>query len=532
MIQDREGSIYVSTFEDGKRLLKKVDPQAKGFSSQIELTNGASGLYDGGGDYDFYFDDGSNLTGFMLDGSSKILLNWVGSNIIFSNLNRLTALEDGNFIGWYQDIEEDEEGYLVLLKKVDPSQVADQTVIVFGGLYLNEQVKKQAVTYNKSQNKYRIVLRDYSGEDDPEGRMNADILAGDVPDILDLSSVPVDKYISKGMLLDLYPLIDQDPELKREDFIDNILKALEKDGKLYYISPTFNVSTLAASKKDVGDKKALTIDDLTELESKHKGSRAFSSLSSNSRVLDLLCRNNFDQFIDWTTGKCSFDSEDFVKMLEYAGTYPDEEKINYDDDTDLLKDIKDKKTLFMETYGMTFEDVEMYNQVFGEDVAFIGLPSADKGIGIDVNSMVGIYAKSPNVEGAWDFYRTMLTREYIGSPHNYVSGLPLRKDAYEDQEKKVTTTEKYTDDFGNEVLPLQSTWGFESMTIDIKPLTKEQAQMMRDVIAAADHKVVYNTDLMDIITEEAGAYFSGAKSAKETAGIIQNRVSTYVNENR
>jgi hypothetical protein len=37
---------------------------------------------------------------------------------------------------------------------------------------------------------------------------------------------------------------------------------------------------------------------------------------------------------------------------------------------------------------------------------------------------------------------------------------------------------------------------------------------------------------MNIITEEAANYFNGQKSLDETADIIQNRVTTYVNENR
>lgn len=37
---------------------------------------------------------------------------------------------------------------------------------------------------------------------------------------------------------------------------------------------------------------------------------------------------------------------------------------------------------------------------------------------------------------------------------------------------------------------------------------------------------------MTIISDETGAYFSGQKSAKEVADIVQNRVSNYVNENR
>ena len=39
-------------------------------------------------------------------------------------------------------------------------------------------------------------------------------------------------------------------------------------------------------------------------------------------------------------------------------------------------------------------------------------------------------------------------------------------------------------------------------------------------------------DLAPIVTEPAGAYFAGDKSLAETARLIQNRASLYVNESR
>ena len=41
---------------------------------------------------------------------------------------------------------------------------------------------------------------------------------------------------------------------------------------------------------------------------------------------------------------------------------------------------------------------------------------------------------------------------------------------------------------------------------------------------------IVNEELINIITEETGAFFKGQKSAKETADIIQNRVQIYMKE--
>ncbi|MCR5417562.1 MAG: hypothetical protein K6E84_01440 [Lachnospiraceae bacterium] len=536
IVNDKDGNVLYVLSEEGKLTANVIDPAKKSAGKSIEIVGNSNQPFSGGlGEYDFYMNDSNNLVGYKMDGSSKTLLNWVGSNINSQYVTHLAALPGNSFFTDYNDYsEEGGETGIKLLKKVDPSVVAGKVAITYGGMYIDESVKAQAIKYNKSQNKYQIILRDYSNEEDPAGKFNADLLAGDVPDLIDLSSLPVDKYVAKGMLADLYPFIDKDPDLNKEDFIDNILKTLETDGKLYYISPTFSLNLLGADKDVVGDKTNITLDDLIALEEKYEGSKAFSSnYTSNSSALLTLCQNNYESFIDWNTGKCSFDSDEFVKTLEYANTYPSDEDINYDDQEGTTEMLRSKKTLFTELYNLSFEEIELYDSVFNHKAAFIGYPSDSKKIGISTYNMVGIYAKSANAEGAWDFYRTMLTREYMSDQINSgYGGMPTRKDAYADLEKKVTATKAYTDDFGHEIEPIGGTWGMDDVEVEIKPLNEDQVALMRDIVANVDHRVDMDNDIMNIITEEAGALFSKQKSAKEVAGIIQNRVSTYVNENR
>ena len=42
----------------------------------------------------------------------------------------------------------------------------------------------------------------------------------------------------------------------------------------------------------------------------------------------------------------------------------------------------------------------------------------------------------------------------------------------------------------------------------------------------------YDTKISEIVTDVAGSYFAGDKTLDDAAGLIQNRVNTYVNENR
>ena len=66
----------------------------------------------------------------------------------------------------------------------------------------------------------------------------------------------------------------------------------------------------------------------------------------------------------------------------------------------------------------------------------------------------------------------------------------------------------------------------------IKPSTQEEVDMYMDLIDNTKKVGGWNQAILDIIIEESKAYFSGDKNVDETADIIQNRVKTYVNENR
>lgn len=43
---------------------------------------------------------------------------------------------------------------------------------------------------------------------------------------------------------------------------------------------------------------------------------------TKSGMLYTLLAYDLDSYIDWETGKCSFDSEDFQKVLEFVNTFP------------------------------------------------------------------------------------------------------------------------------------------------------------------------------------------------------------------
>ena len=529
----KDGKIVVgdSSGEDGAKVqVLDVDAQKWGesykmdfqyFSSSDSLMNGI--------EYDFYYKDDSGIYGYDIASKKGTkLMDFVASNVSSDNSYSIFPIAKDTMMGTIWD---GENSKLVLYKKVDPSTITDKETITVGAMYVDDNIKKAAIAFNKKSNKYQVEFKDYSNEEDPQTKMNADIIAGNVPDILCLSGLSVDQYAEKGILEDLTPYYEKDSDVSTDDLIPSVAKAMQIDGKYYYIAPGFYVNTLVGAAKTVGTEPGWTMDDLKKILDEHKDARPFYSENKNDNLYSFITMNISD-YVDWSTGECSFDGQDFKDILEICNRGSNEETEYSEDSPSEPSLVKEGKVLLTNGGSLDMESVELYEAMFNGDITFIGYPNKDKdGSYFSFDNQLGIYSKSKVKDAAWEFLKTFLTKEYQGDRNNLYSN-PTRQDAFDMLVKSKTATEKYTDELGNEVEPLQSGWGWDDLNVEIGPLTEKQAQMYIDLVNNTDKTGEYNDEIGNIITEEAKAYFSGQKSLDETADVIQNRVKTYVNENR
>lgn len=529
----KDGKILVadSSGDKGAKVqILDVDAQKWGESYKLDLQYfSSSDALMNGIEYDFYYKDDAGIYGYdIASKKSTKVMDYVASNISSDNSYSITPIAKDTMMGttW------DESGSkVVIYKKVDPSTIIDKETITVGAMYVDDNVKKAAIAFNKKNNKYQIEFKDYSNEEDPQTKMNADIIAGNVPDILCLSGLSVNQYVEKGILEDLTSYYEKDSDVSVDDMIPSVAKAMQIDGKYYYIAPGFYVNTLVGAAKTVGTEPGWTMDDLKKLLDEHKDARPFYSENKNDNLYSFITMNISD-YVDWSTGECTFDGQDFKDILEICNRGTNEETDYSEDSPSEPSLVKEGKVLLTNGGSLDMESVELYEAMFNGDITFIGYPNKDKdGSYFSFDKQLGIYSKSKNKDAAWEFLKTFLTKEYQGDRDNLYSN-PTRQDAFDMLVKSKTATKKYTDELGNEVEPLESGWGWDDLNVDIGPLTDKQAQMYIDLVNNTDKTGEYNDEIGNIITEEAKAYFSGQKSLDETADVIQNRVKTYVNENR
>ena len=531
----KDGKIICGSSGDKGAQVQILDIDQKkwgeSYPLDIQYFSSSDSLIDGI-EYDFYYKDDSGIYGYdMNTKKSTKLMDYLASDLDSNSTYNIVPLEKDKFIG---NAYENEKTKVIVYSKVDSSAVADKQIITVGAMYVDDSVKRAAVAFNKENKEYRIEIKDYSNEEDPQTKMNADILAGNVPDIICLSSLPTGQYIAKGMLEDLTPYFEKDAEINTSDILDSVLEAMQVDGKLYYVCPDFTLSTLIGNAKDVGTEPGWTFEDMmTLLDEKGENVRPFYS-ENKSDMLYSFMGYGVSDFIDWQTGECSFDSQEFKDILEICNRGKNEETEYNEDSPSMPTLIKDGKVLFVDS-SVSLEEIQVYRKMFDGDITFIGYPNSNKeGSYFSFYNSLAIYSKSKMKDGAWDFIRTFMTKEYQGNNEygGYMYNTPTRKDCFDMMIKARMATESYTDEFGNEISPVDSSYGWDDLEVEIKPSSQEEVDMYKELVNSTKKSAEYNEFILEIIQEEAKSYFSGDKSVDEAASVIQNRVKTYVNENR
>ena len=422
-------------------------------------------------------------------------------------------------------------------KKPEPELTEDGKKIInvctkgIGMSALYEDIKM----FNRFNKEYEARLTEYGAiyGDEYLTHLNADIMAGKCPDVIlyeEEGVFPLESYSQKGMLADFYELMDNDPELSREDFSD-VLKAFEWDGRLYRMITSFLMTTAAGKTSIVGEDQGLTIDRCMELINEYPDN-PFSGEYCDG-MLRILMQYGYDNYIDDVGGKCNFESEEFIKLLEFCNGFAHEPLSSpFDEDGH-------RKVLYaMRTGTMPFHSEAIFNfnyvrnieyYEFCDLVTFIGYPGAG-GNGTMIEPQGArfcVFANSANSEGGWEFVKYFLTKSYQRE-HVSFTGFSVRSAVLEEQaeqakkpvwdrEEKGYAEPYYIDDSGKKVI--------------IGVNTDEDNQRVYDLISGAVERK-RSDNITDIICEEAGAYFSGQKSVEEAAEIIQNRVQNYLDENR
>lgn len=510
-----EGKLAVCEPQDSSIIIKILDFEKQNWSSEYEIREDYGKMYRGS-KYDLYYTDSEHkmLYGLNLQtGESTPILRWLDLGIGIFMMDAF-VLDDGIVLAV-------ERSGITIIKPVDAEESTETKTLTLATFdYLD--TASMVLQFNKSQSEYQIEVKDYSeyniGDDDTQGlnQLNLDIVSGDAPDIYDLRSIPISQFVRLGLLEDMNPYIDADPDIDREDYVPSLLSAMEIDGGLYCIMPHVGVISLAADPELMAGRTSLSFAEMIEL---YGGSDPFGDNLTRYDFIQYMLAGSQSPFVDWENGNCSFDSQDFIRVLEFARLLPE----SYSDSGGIYTGEKNPSLAIASVSSVG--DVIFTSAALGctnsqeECATFVGLPGDGEGnyLLYPISGSWGISSTSKNKDGAWTFIRKYLLTDY-----QETNATSLLGGIWE-----VTQEEYYSrlDEGGFSFFIVT-----DEGEMDLNITNGVYYEAMVAVLEKANGIYEENPALMEIIWDEAQGYFAGDKTAEQAAQSIQSRVSIYIAE--
>ena len=548
MTSDKNGDIFaVVTDEDWNCSIAEWDKEKKKFISEEDSSISAmwiDSLYPGDNDDLYYIDEGILYKYDREKKKDEKLLKFIDCDIL-SDCVVTISNADEEHINVITCENSFHKSKIVLnkLTRVKASEIVKKTEITLGCMDANQSVENAVIEFNRANSDYKIVLKEYFDSFDDEidydnavTQFNNDILSGNGPDLIDLSSIDYAQYQDSGLFADLYEYLKTDSDFSKKNLNENILKLFEHNGTLLALPTTYTIEVLASAGNTLGD-SLLTIDKFAELIENNPDKDMFGTYVSQEMILRLLLLYNKDYFVDYKNMTCNFTDGTFEKILNIAKSFPTEKEIedSYEEDNTEYEEerVYNGKQLFYQLNLYDPNEYQIAEYVLKNDINISGYPSVEGNqIAAYISSaLFAINANSKYKEDCWNFIKILYEKT---GEYGYYDGFPIDNDKFDELLKEYATPDMVTDENGNQVeQPSIYGYGDSSFEIEIYALSQEQVNKIKElansvsVLSPQD----YTEDIYEIIDEEAAYFFNGAKSASDVCSVIQSRINIQINEN-
>ena len=372
----------------------------------------------------------------------------------------------------------------------------------------NSRITQAIADFNRQSHKYHIELESLFPWDhlitaaelnNAILKLNSQFISGDIPDLIDLYELPAEVYYTKGIIENLKPYMEIDPEIKAEDYFGNVLDAMMVNGGLPYITNGVGFRTMIGPKELAGAEPGWTLNEMNTMLDE-KGLSALGNL--NGKLFINLMLYTHEYFVDWQTGDCHFSSDEFIGMLELA------KRIQSAQVGDIV--IGEYVPHYVSFEGISnFYVMAQLRSSYKGDLEFLGFPT-DQGEyhAVFPESRVAMSSSCQDKEGAWKFLRTLLTEQ-----QEYCLLFPIQRTAF--------------DAVAAATISGESDWksAYPDVVVNETDIAYVKALMERT-------KYPYSTNgtIQEIVQDELADFFSGKENARGTAKRIEKRVKIYLGE--
>ena len=552
LTQSPDGSVYAMYTDDSNDTrLCRFGETVEDIPLPDDVSYGYESLYFGGG-YDLYIDDMTAVYGCDFDDMTKVkLLDYINSGLIQRDILSLAVIDADSMLAVFQ--VSDANGVslapeLYYIERIPDEELGEYYIIDLAILSVSPRTTlyETIIEFNRMSEDYRVRITNWgelaTDEVSAVELLTREIAAGSSPDVFLFDTYDErDALVDAGAFCDLLPLAEDDEDFDESDYNWDAVMKFVDDGKLCLFPATVNIQTIFANREYL-PYESWTLDEFLDY-AENLPDGKYLQLEGDD-MLTLTLSANLSRFVDFESGECGFDGEEFARLLEFAKNQQGASLADtFSTDEFLMSSpyLRRGEVMISEIYDV--RDIISYLYMYytaakaPEDVVSVGFPSDGSGVLMTHNKSLAISKDTLVKDGAWQLFKH-LSNNTIDNVSAF-GGIPMSNEALEYFKSTEVGRNCY----------FQYAGGYQSWTGGVSFANEEQmfpaSEGYRYIVAESD--LDYITDLlsaanvselnssigkaiMNIISEEAEVYFAGEKSLAETQELIQNRVSLLVSE--
>ena len=386
-------------------------------------------------------------------------------------------------------------------------------------LYMNSDLREVINDYKLAHPEIRIKIKAYDENhgdfDEVLAAIDADIIDGAVYDVWVLDGIPVRKYSRKGLFEDLVPYLENDSSFDIGKYYENALMAMQEGDKLYALTSKVYLDCYVGDKDVFGDKEALSFDDIVSARERNN-EISFIATGTCDNVFKRFLQTDYTMFLGGREGVYDFGTEEFEKLLIFAGTFPSwskEQKKAYN----VYADIMEGNARFKFAIHTGILNFLLDKGAFGGKARFYKIESANGSrFYVSPSGCFAIGAGSMHKEEAWELLKGFLDADDLSFGLEY----RVKRDVFLEGIHDSWSSSKEN-----------NTFTYRSIQVPTY-MTEADGNVIIDMMEQAVVAPTLDDRIWDIIEEEVSYYFAGEKTLEETVNILQKRVNLYLEESR
>ena len=503
-----------------------------------------------GNGYDFYIKNSVGLYGCNIGAEPVEVVNWINSDTIGSDISLLEILSPTEFV--YISIEyygnnsrRYEAGKFTVIPK---DEYVEKKILTLAKMHEWVDVEWLVVNFNKNNDEYRVVIKDYSLYDEEvrDTMLNADIAAGNIPDLFAYfhnaydEIYPLQSYKDQGLFVDLLEMFERDEDISADILNDIVLNAFTIDGKMYALPTDFGVSDVFIGKKSNFPFSTWTPREMIEYsESLSADQMLVLNNAVYSHVWDY---GILEHYVDYENKVVTFDDE-YKQLMKYRA-----EALGKIDRNAVMDDlsraerealIRSGKLLLERTAFFNFNTLFQYKYLFGGEITLIGAPAmTGSGSTITNGETYCMSSKSKYPDGAWGFLKHFILLDSETDQRDMISSLPITRAGLENHiENVLKVTIAYSGNFSRTYSNPMTEADIEdyennASEHELITLTREEVDAIMAILSAVRQDYVIDTEVWDIFREEILPYYDNPTDEvyDNCMRVIKNRIELYLNE--